>query len=137
MWLIDTSVWIDFLRGEDNDAVSQLKELLRNEVPFFLTPVVYQEILQGADSKKRFEQYRDYFGTQRYVHPVDPIESYSEAAKLYFRCRKEGITIRSTIDCLIAQIALEHDLTVLHNDRDYEMMAQAITKLKIFKSRVP
>lgn len=137
MWLIDTSVWIDFLRGEDNAPVIQLKELLLNNVPFFLTAVIYQEILQGADSKERFDQYRNYFGTQRFVHPANRLESYVEAAKLYFLCRKQGITVRSTIDCLIAQIAMENDLTVLHNDRDYEQMAKAIPNLKIFKNHQP
>jgi predicted nucleic acid-binding protein len=131
MWLIDTSVWIHFLRGEDNAPVIQLKELLRNDIPFFLTAVIYQEILQGADSRERFDQYQDYFGTQRFVHPANQLESYLEAAKLYFQCRKQGITIRSTIDYLSAQIALENDLTLLHNDRDYVLMAQVITGLKI------
>lgn len=137
MWLIDTSVWIDFLRGEENAPVIQLKELLRNNVPFFLTAVIYQEILQGADSEKRFDQYRDYFGTQRFVHPADQLDSYHEAAKLCVQCRKQGITIRSTTDCLIAQIALENDLMVLHNDRDFELMATVITNLRIFKPRNP
>jgi predicted nucleic acid-binding protein len=47
------------------------------------------------------------------------------------RCRRKGMTIRSTIDCLIAQIAIEHDLELLHSDRDFENMVSVIPELKI------
>lgn len=131
MWLVDTSVWIDFLRGSDNAPVCKLKELLQLEANFFLTPIIYQEILQGASSEKHLKQYRTYFQSQLFVHPSDPTETHYQAARIYYLCRKQGITIRSTIDCLIARIAIEHDLILLHNDRDFETMAKVITKLKI------
>lgn len=52
MWLIDTSTWIDFLRGTDNQPVLKLKDIIETGVPFYLTPIIFQEILQGADSEK-------------------------------------------------------------------------------------
>jgi predicted nucleic acid-binding protein len=61
----------------------------------------------------------------------DPVESFARAARIYFDCKKKGITIRSTIDCLIAQTALEHDLFLLHNDTDFDAMASVI-RLKIY-----
>ncbi|MDF2529848.1 MAG: PilT protein domain protein, partial [Gammaproteobacteria bacterium] len=56
---------------------------------------------------------------------------YQLAAEHYFKCRKKGLTIRSTIDCLIAQIAIENDLLLLHNDRDFVSMAGIITDLQL------
>ena len=58
--------------------------------------------------------------------------SHREAAHIYFSCRRKGITIRSTIDCLIAQISIEHDLILLHNDKDFTHMAAVIPQLKLF-----
>jgi hypothetical protein len=57
---------------------------------------------------------------------LDPVESFAQAAKIYFQCRRKGITVRSTIDCLIAQTAIEHNLLLLHDDRDYEGIASVI-----------
>lgn len=109
MLLVDTSVWIDFLKGQSNEAVVWLKRLLSAGLPVGITSLIYQEILQGADSESRFAQFKDYFGSQRFYHPRDPVESHAQAAQLYVRCRRQGVTIRSTVDCLIAQIAIEHD----------------------------
>ena len=132
MWLIDTSTWIDFLRGTDNQPVLKLKDIIETGVPFYLTPIIFQEILQGADSEKRFTQYETYFSTQLFVFPSEPIETFTEAARIYFLCRKKGITIRSTINCIIAQIAIEHSLILIHNDDDFHKIETVIKKLKIF-----
>jgi len=69
--------------------------------------------------------------TQRFYHLNDPVDSFAKAARIYFNCQKQGITIRSTIDCLIAQTALEHDLFLLHNDNDFTVMT-AVINLKIY-----
>jgi hypothetical protein len=61
----------------------------------------------------------------------EPIDSFAEAAKIYLGCRKQGITIRSTIDCLIAQTALENDLFLLHDDKDFDAIAK-IVPLKFY-----
>src|SRR6184192_1143509 len=106
MVLVDTSVWIDFLKGASNKAVERLKNFLSANSPVGITSMIYQEILQGADSEQRLTQFEDYFGSQHFYHPRDPIKSYGEAAQIYFHCRRQGVTIRSTVDCLIAQIAI-------------------------------
>ena len=64
-------------------------------------------------------------------HPGDPLETYREAALLYFRCRRLGVTVRSTIDCLIARQAIEQDLLLIHNDRDFSNMADIVPELKL------
>ena len=69
---------------------------------------------------------RDYLSSQRLFHLRDPVKSYSDATHIYFSCRKKGVTVRSTIDCLIAQTALEQNPRLLHNDRDFDAMAPII-----------
>lgn len=128
--LADTSVWIDYLRGEATPATKSLERILAGGAPVAITGVIYQEILQGADSASSYKRLADYFGTQRFLHPLDPIETYARAAELYGRCRRSGVTIRSTVDCLIAQIAVEHDADLLHSDRDFERMATVIPELR-------
>jgi predicted nucleic acid-binding protein len=132
MILVDTSVLIDFFKGLDNEGVSCFKDVIKQQIPFGITSVVYQEILQGAKNKKEYNLLKEYLNCQRFFHPIDPLTTYENAALIYFSCRKKGITIRSTIDCLIAQIAIEHDLLLLQNDKDFVNMA-SIVELKLFK----
>ncbi len=131
MILVDTSVLIDFFKGIQNDSSLSLKEIIRQQIPFGITSVVYQELLQGAKNIKEYEILDEYLSCQRFFHPRDPVVSYAKAAMIYFSCRKRGITLRSTIDCLIAQIAIEHDLLLLQNDKDFINMAPIIN-LKLY-----
>ena len=126
MILVDTSVLIDFFKGTKNDSVTCLKDIIQNQIPFGIASVVYQELLQGAKTKKEYTLLNKYLRYQRFFHPKDPITTYEKAAMIYFSCRKKGITVRSTIDCLIARIAIEHDLFLLHNDKDFVHMAPVI-----------
>lgn len=134
MYLADTSVWIDFIRGKQNPAVEQLRFILKTEQTLGISSVIYQEILQGSESEQSFNQFRDYFNEIAFYHPKDPINSYAQAAHLYFSCRCKGITIRSTIDCLIAQLAIEHGLILLHNDKDFLHMKKIIPELQLYSS---
>jgi predicted nucleic acid-binding protein len=132
MYLVDTSVWIDYLRGGNTRQVRALKELLAGDDIVGVAPVILQEILQGADSDERFEKWRKYFeGLCCYV-PADPVEAHIAAARLYQACRRAGRTPRSTTDCLIARIAIEHGLILLHDDRDFESIAAVIADLQLY-----
>lgn len=126
MILVDTSVLIDLFKGNDTDAALDFREVIRQQLPFGITSVIYQEVLQGARTDKEFAMLNEYLSTQRFFHPKDPLASYAGAAEIYFQCRRQGITVRSTIDCLIARIALEHDLVLLHNDKDFTAMSPVI-----------
>lgn len=129
MYLVDTSVWIDYFRDIKNKSTTKFAHILDKNLPFGLTGVIYQEILQGAVSEKDFKQLKNYLTTQRFFHPHDEIVTYECAAKLFYLCRRKGVTIRSTIDCLIAQIAIEHNLIILHNDQDYERIQSIVPEL--------
>ena len=135
MMLVDTSVLIDFFRGVKNPAKLKFKSILEQDIPFGITSLIYQEILQGAKSEKEYADLKRYLSSQRFFHPQDPIETFAKAARIYFRCRKKGITVRSTADCLIAQISIENKLLLLHNDKDFEAMA-AVAPLKFFNTKL-
>jgi predicted nucleic acid-binding protein len=131
MYLVDTSAWLDYLKGTKSPVVTKLTEVMDQQIPFGITGVIYQEILQGAETEHDFTLLEEYFGTQRFYHPRDLVETYRNAAALYARCRRRGVTPRSTVDCLIAQVAIEHELQLIHSDRDFTAMARVIPELKI------
>jgi len=129
--LVDTSVLIDFFKGAKTEGSRKFESVLQRGIPFGINSFILQEVLQGAASEKEFSLLKKYLSTQRFYDLKDPVDSFINAARLYMACRKKGITIRSTIDCLIAETALEHDLLLLHSDNDYNAMAKVIP-LKFF-----
>lgn len=88
--------------------------------------------MQGVKTDKEFRMIKEYLGSQRFYVLKDAKRSYEEAAMIYYKCRKRGITIGSTIDCLIAQTAIENNLLLLHDDKDFERMA-GVVKLRVFE----
>jgi len=132
MYLVDTSVWVNYLRGESTAQVRALKELLAGDDIVGVAPIILQEVLQGADSDERFEKWRKYFAGLCCYVPADPVASHVAAAKLYRSCRRGGKTPRSSNDCLIAQIAIEHALILLHEDRDFEAIARTNLELRLY-----
>ncbi len=135
MYLVDTSVWVDYLRGEATPQVRALRDLLPGEEIVGIAPIISQEILQGADSAERFETWRKVFSDLFCYVPKDPVESHVAAARLYQNCRKAGKTPRSSNDCLIAQIAIENGLTLLHDDRDFNAIASVIGQLRLYPAK--
>jgi len=131
MILVDTSVLIHFFKGTNTENSRKFGIVLQRRMPFGINSLIFQEVLQGAGSEKEYLTLKKYLETQRFYHLKDPIGSFAEAARIYLNCRKKGITIRSTIDCLIAQTALENDLLLLHEDSDFDLMAKVIP-LKFF-----
>lgn len=130
MILVDSTVWIDLLRKKEGRHVERLKELLEFHNAA-IAPVIFQEILQGARTPEDFVSLRDYFITLPFLNSFDPVLTYEKAGELYARCRWKGITPRSPHDCLIAQIAIEHEVPLLHDDRDFSAIASIELKLRI------
>jgi len=123
---------IHFLKGVNSESSRKFRMVLERSIPFGINSLIFQEVLQGAGSEKDYLTLKKYVETQRFYHLRHPIASFAEAAKIYLDCRKKGITIRSAIDCLIAQTALENDLLLLHEDSDFDLMAKVIP-LKTYK----
>lgn len=134
MVLVDTSVWIGFFSGRSSVPVDCFRAAIEQRVPFALTALIYQEILQGAGSDKAFEQLKGLLDGQRMLEPKHGVASHERAARIYFDCRRLGITIRSTIDCITAQVALEHDAMLLHDDRDFPNIGKVVPQLRLAPS---
>ncbi len=122
MALVDTSVWIDFLKGRETWQVSSLNQLILSDTDIYSTGMILQEVLSGIKKKsERIETRGDF---ERFIVIQPSIQSHIEAAEIFDACRKKGLTIRSSVDCLIASLALEYDLLLLHNDRDYRSISE-------------
>jgi len=130
MYLVDTSVWIDYIHGYAGRHVEFLDELLRNPIATGISDFIYQEILQGAKDQKSFTRLKKYFSGQNFYRFTEPALSHEKAAYIYFHCRRKGITLRSSVDCLIAQCSMENDLVLFHNDKDYISMGKVTPGLK-------
>ena len=130
MILVDTSVLIDFFRGVKNDKVEKLRSVIINRIPYGVCSLVYMELLQGAKTEKEYELLRKYLATQIFYELKNGRESYETAAMNYLKCRRNGVTVRSTIDMIITQIAIENGLFLLHDDSDYSLIAKVVTDLK-------
>ncbi len=126
MVLVDTSVLINFFKGSSSKPIKKLKNILENKIPFGITSTIMQELLKGARDEREFKILQDYLETQNFFHPLNPINSFIESARIYFLCRKKGLTIRSSTDCLIAQIAIENDLFILHDDQDFVNISKVV-----------
>ncbi|MHB1564570.1 MAG: type II toxin-antitoxin system VapC family toxin [Leptospirillum sp.] len=120
MVLVDSTVWIDHLRGQVSEKTEKLRSLLADG-DVVCTWVIVQEILQGAADPKKLEILRDHFISLPQIPPS--IETHVNASALYARCRWKGITIRSPHDCLIAQTAIEYGVFLLQDDVDFERIA--------------
>ncbi len=129
--LVDTSVLIDYLGGRNSNAARTLQRILDEAIPFGINSFIYQEVLQGIKSEKDFVATKEYLDTQTFYPLKDPKESFSAAARIYCQCRKKGITLSSTIDCLIIQTAIENDLYLLHRDRDFDN-ARKVVAFRIY-----
>jgi predicted nucleic acid-binding protein len=126
--LVDTSVWVEVLRDRSGTVRSALETALDGDEPV-LTRFHQLELLQGARDDREWSLLRDYLDVQDYLECS--VESWTGAARIYFDLRRLGKSIRSPIDCCIAQIAMDHDVLLLHRDRDFE----AISRLRPLNQR--
>ena len=132
MVLVDTSVLINYLKGVEDSYSSALQLLIDNKVPFGINPFILQEILLGARSMKEYSILEKALESL-HLYQLKNEDSYKEAAKIMIKCRNSGVTLRNTIDCLIAQTAIENEVMLLCNDRDFTNMAGVIPELQLFE----
>lgn len=119
MLLVDTSVWIEVFRKPSRLILQDIAEL--DEVATCL-PVV-QEVLQGFVDEKAHRIARHAMLSFPIVESPLRDQVFLEAADLYRHARRAGVTVRSGVDCLIAVCALRHQLTIVHRDRDFDLLA--------------
>ena len=129
--LVDSSVWVRFLRGEPTAEVELLTRAMTRSLAIWLAPPILREVLQGADRQDRFNRWDRVLGELPMLLPNDLRAITRAAARLYAQCRWKGVTPRSANDCLIAMYAIEHGVPLLHCDRDFDHIAQVDRRLDI------
>lgn len=116
MILVDTSVWIAYFSNEEMPQVDFLNQML-GQRKIYICGIIITEILQGIKQEKIHNEIAKLLATLNYLETS--YETYVNAANIYRKLRSKGITIRKTIDCIIASIALENNMELLHLDRDF------------------
>jgi predicted nucleic acid-binding protein len=125
---VDSSVWIDFFSKSPRRAGQELHRMIAEAEPLAVTGVVITEILQGLTRDS--SQIESYLGMWQMLEPRG-FSTYKEAAAISRRARSRGISL-TTIDTLIAAIALEHRATIFTLDRDFSRIAR-ITNLTLYQ----
>jgi len=118
MIIVDTSVWIDYLRDLETPQTSRLEiEMERNRLA--ITDLILCEILQGIRDDKQYRETRETLFSLE-IFSTGGADLALEAVDNYRVLRKNGVTVRKTIDCLIATFCIVNDHSLLHNDRDFD-----------------
>ncbi len=125
MALIDTSGWVEYLRRTGSPINARVRELLADPAGAFVTDVVVAEVLMGSRDEAHAGQLRRMLNRCNFV-PTRPLFDFEEAASIYRTCRRGGHTPRSLTVCLVAAVAIDRGLPLLHADSDFERMAEHV-----------
>jgi predicted nucleic acid-binding protein len=119
MILVDTSIWIDLLARKPRQAVQE-EDLLS----FTTCGPIVQEVFQGLRAGPQSDAFRAAFLAIPVLCDPIPLSLFISAAEIYREGRRRGITIRSSVDCLIAAIAIDRGVPLWHRDRDFSAIAR-------------
>ncbi len=129
--LVDTSAWADFLNGSASPEGQAVAELVAGQDELCTCGLIVAEVFQGLRREKGRDELQRLFGNLLFLEPSG-IQLYLRAAEIYRTLRQRGLTVRSTIDCLIAGLAEENGCYVLARDRDLD----AILRSGLVRSRL-
>jgi predicted nucleic acid-binding protein len=122
--LVDTSVWIDHINNIQSAPAQRLQEYIGGDFEICTCGVIATEFLQGLRKDSSVEVFAALFNDMIWLTPVEP-GTYLTAATLFRTLRRQGISVRSTVDCLIAVLAVEGDASLLARDRDLESIIES------------
>ena len=122
MVLVDTTVWVDLFSGLTTPQVIVLESLILKREDICLCGVILTEVLQGIRDDKEHAKTQAIFSNLLYL-PMTR-ETFLLAAHIYRSLRARGITIRNSIDCMIAAVCIENKVPLLHNDRDFALISK-------------
>ena len=118
MLIVDSTVWIDYFNGIENPQTDYLNNML-DKTPILVGDLILAEVLQGFRQDPHFETARRTLGKFLQVEMVNPALAV-QSARNYRFLRQKGVTVRKTIDSLIATYCIENDHELLHNDNDFD-----------------
>jgi predicted nucleic acid-binding protein len=125
MITVDSSVWIDYLKGTNTSQTKQLDTMLGDSsLDFVILDVVLMEVLRGIRSDHEYKNTQVAL-TALPVHQAGGEKLATHAAQIYRKLRRDGQTVRSSIDLLLASWCLHSDADLLHNDRDFAVISNA------------
>jgi len=127
--IVDSTVWADYFNGLESPYTDRLDRALAEEEDIAILPLIIAEVLQGFRTEAGFLKARDLLLGLSVLVPS--VECHVEAARLFRRLRGRGITVRGTIDCIIAQTCLEHDVELLSPDVDFRRIAE-VARLRLW-----
>ena len=122
MLLVDSTIWIDYFNGLVSAETDYLDQVIGHE-SILVGDLILAEVLQGYRSEVDFEQARQALIRFDLVSLISPALAV-QSARNYRYLRQQGLTVRKTIDCLIATYCIENLIPLLHNDRDYDAFEQ-------------
>jgi hypothetical protein len=122
MIVVDSSVWIDYFNGKSTPQTDRLDSLLGFE-PIVIGDLILTEVLQGFREDKDFKEAQALLDNLLFL-PMLGKDLAVRSAQNYRSLRKQGVTVRKTIDVMIATFCIENDLPLLHNDKDFEPMVE-------------
>ena len=131
MIVVDTSVWIDVLNENSTPQAERCVDLIERGEPVALTDAVLTEVLQGLRSEREAQLVERHLRAFPILR-LDGIEDFVLSAELYRAARRAGITIRKTVDCLIAAPCVRTGAPLLHADSDFDLLATC-TPLRIYR----
>ena len=128
--LVDSTIWIDLLRGRQTAIVGRLRRLI-DAGEAAAAPVIAQEVLQGAANAAALATLRRYFLAIPLLGADQIAELHIAAGELYARAGWQAVTPRSPSDCLVAVTAIFENVPLLHDDRDFDQLASVEPRLRL------
>jgi len=134
MILIDTSVMVNYLRNIETPMTKVVEEICEMDLRIGFSAYTYMELLCGAKNDREFSSIQESLSQYPIYYLKEKETSYSTVARMYFELRRNGVTPRNITDLMIAATAIYHDLYLLHDDRDFDLLAPFFPELKIYPS---
>lgn len=127
MVLIDSSVWIDFFSARPLPHVAAMESIIEQRKDICICGIIVTEILQGIRNEAEFKKTKDLLNALIFL-PM-PYSIFLRSAQIYRELRKKGLTVRKPLDCMIASVAIENNIPLLHCDKDF-MIIETLGELK-------
>jgi len=130
MILVDSNIWADFFNGTASSHVQRLDAALDAEEDLAVIPIIITEVLQGFRSEIGFRQAQQLLVELPLIQP--DVDCHVRAAGLFRTLRRRGVTVRGSVDCVIAQACLDADAELLSSDADFRRIADH-TDLRLWR----
>ena len=133
MVLIDSSVWIDFFSARSLPHVAAMESIIEHRDDICICGIILAEVLQGIRNDSEFRKTKTLLNTLIFLPMQYTV--FLRSAEIYRELRKKGITVRKPLDCMIASVAIENNIPLLHDDKDFQPI-EKYCGLEIYDSRV-